>query len=119
MSMLKKTGVWGVGALVLAAPVGTAAQAVAAPVTSADTAVVAPGKGGFLHSGKLAVNRYVFELEHRDGKDYVNITFTGDHSADVQIMPDGMTPEGKKKVDQIGDVLKLNGYNDVHYWAVL
>ena len=60
MSMLKKIGVWGVGALVLAAPVATAAQAVAAPANSADTAVVAPGKGGFLHSGKLAVNRYVF-----------------------------------------------------------
>ena len=30
-----------------------------------------------------------------------------------------MKPEGKEKVKEIEEVLKLNGYTDLQWWAVL
>lgn len=119
MHNMKKLAGWVMGALVLTAPIATATEAAATVTEMSSKPATAPAGQKYLHTGELAVNRFVWEMEHKDGKDYVNIKFTGDHSADVQIMPDGMTKEGQDKVDQIDKVLKLNGYDDVHYWAVL
>ncbi|MDO5030779.1 MAG: hypothetical protein Q4E11_09420 [Corynebacterium sp.] len=111
---------WALTPIVFAIPIFIAANAGATPVGAAnDTATTHQAQRSILHTGKAAVDRFVTNLEAADGKDYVNIKFTGDHSAEVQILPDGMTDEGQQKVDQITDVLKLNGYDDIRFWAVL
>lgn len=111
---------WALTPIVFAIPILIANSAGASTVETADDAATScQTQREVLHSGKAAVDRFVSDLENTDGKNYVNITYTGDHSADVQILPDGMTDEGDQKVDQITDVLKLNGYDDIHFWAVL
>lgn len=122
---MKKTAIRGVAAaaLLLAAPVVSATYAVADVVPSIDAgfSVAKPSQQSqsVLPSGQLAVDRFVAELEQETGKKYVKIKYTGSDSANIQILPAGMKPEGKEKVKEIEEVLKLNGYTDLQWWAVL
>lgn len=110
---LKKAIGWVLGGAIAITPIAGAV----APAALAST----PGQGSsvIIHSGRLAVTRYVSELERNTGQHLVDIDFTGDRSADVQILPDGLKPENRSNMDSIKDVFKNNGFDDVTYWAVL
>ncbi|MCH6196267.1 hypothetical protein MHT86_01975 [Corynebacterium mastitidis] len=87
-----------------------------APGTSSEAAaqeqeVVDPGY--FIHSGKLAVNRAVFQEEQAAGHDLVTIDFTGDHSAKIQQAATFDAEKDSAALDRIVEVLKINGYDQV------
>ncbi|MEJ4099864.1 hypothetical protein V5S96_05745 [Corynebacterium mastitidis] len=87
-----------------------------APGSSSEAAaqeqeVVDPGY--FIHSGKLAVNRAVFEEEQAAGHDLVTITFTGDHAAKIQQAATFDTEKDAAALDRIVEVLKINGYDQI------
>lgn len=117
MHKFTKLTSWVLGAAIVVAPVATAAEAAATQIDNGALPVPTSPSRPILHTGKVAVEHFVYELERKDGKDYVTIDFTSNHSANVEVLPDGQTVEGQKKVHEIGEVLKLNGYDDVRYWS--
>ncbi|WP_018118653.1 hypothetical protein [Corynebacterium mastitidis] len=87
-----------------------------APGSSSEAAaqeqeVVDPGY--FIHSGKLAVNRAVFQEEQAAGHDLVTIDFTGDHSAKIQQAATFDAEKDAAALDRIVEVLKINGYDQI------
>lgn len=72
-----------------------------------------------LQSGKLAVERFVFQQEEEAGIDLWDLDFTGPHEVTVQIMPEAIgNSDADARLDKLKEVLATNGYTEAIFWAV-
>lgn len=119
MFNFKKAAGWILGGAICLVPVaGLADSAANADATSVTRQADNSGKQ-LIHSGRDAVTRYLNQQERTVGCKLVNVEFTGDRSAEVQILEEGWKPEHKVDMDSIRDVFTKNGFTKVLYWSVL